>query len=46
MLLIEALRGGKKFPAKIEGYINAVGLILILGLMLFVTYKDIIRLLS
>ena len=46
MLLIEALRGGKKFPAKIEGYINAVGLIVILGLMLFVTYKDIIRLLS
>ena len=46
MLIIEALRGGKKFPAKIEGYINAVGLILILGLMLFVTYKDIIRLLS
>ena len=46
MLLIEGLRGGKKFPAKIEGYINAVGLIALLGLMLFVTYKDIIRLLS
>ena len=46
MLLIEGLRGGKKFPAKIEGYINTVGLIALLGLMLFVTYKDIIRLLS
>ena len=46
MLIIEAIRGGKKFPAKVEGYINAIGLFVILGLMLFVTYKDIIRLLT
>lgn len=44
MLIVEAIRGGKKIPAKIEGYINGVGLVLLLGFMLFITYKDIIRL--
>ena len=46
MLIIEGIRGGKKIPVKIEGYINTFGLVALLGLMLFVTYKDIIRLFS
>lgn len=44
MLIIEFIRGGKKIPAKIEGYINGCGLIALLSLMVFLTYKDIIRL--
>lgn len=43
ILLIEAIRGGKKLPAKLEGAINAFGLAALLLLMLFVTYKDILR---
>lgn len=44
MLIIEGIRGGKKIPAKIEGYVNGVGLIALMGFMLFITYKDIVRL--
>lgn len=44
MLIFEGLRGGKKVPAKIEGYINGIGLIALMGFMLFITYKDIVRL--
>lgn len=44
ILLIEAIRGGKKLPAKIEGAINGGGLIVLLALMIFITYKDILRL--
>lgn len=43
ILLLEALRRGKKLPAKVEGYINAGGLVFLLSFMLFVTYKDILR---
>lgn len=44
MLFIEFIRGGKKLPSKVEGMINGGGLILLLTLMVFLTYKDILRL--
>lgn len=58
MLPIPALDGGKvlfilieavlrrKLNPKIESYISLVGLVLILGLFIYVTYNDIVRLLS
>ena len=42
-LLIEAIRGKKMDPDK-EGMIHTAGLMLLLGFMLFVTYKDILKL--
>lgn len=42
-LLIEALRG-KPIPPKYEGYVHAAGLFLLLGLMAFVTFNDVIKL--
>lgn len=44
-LFIEALRGKPMNQAK-EGMIHFVGLILLFGLMLFITYKDIVRLVA
>ncbi len=34
----------KQINRKIEGYVNGIGLVLLLGLMLVVTFKDIIKL--
>lgn len=45
ILIIEGIRGGKKIPAKIEGYINGIGLVVLLSFMVFITYKDILKLL-
>ncbi len=42
-LLIEAIRGKKLDPNK-EATIHTVGLMLLMGFMLFVTYKDILKL--
>ena len=44
-LLLELLRG-KPVQAKYEGYVHAAGLFLLMGLMLFVTFIDIIRLIK
>ena len=41
-IIIEAIVG-KKLNPKYEGYISIVGLVLILGLFVFVTYNDIVR---
>ncbi len=41
-MLIELIRG-KPINPKYEGYIHAIGLALLFGLMLFVTYNDIVR---
>lgn len=41
-LLIEGIRGKKMDPNK-EGFVHFIGLVLLLSLMIFVTYKDIIR---
>ena len=42
-LLIEAVRG-KPIPPKYEGYVHAAGLFLLLGLMIFVTFNDVVKL--
>ena len=44
-LLVEAATG-KKLSAKAEMVINAIGLVFLVGLMIFVTYNDISRLLK
>ena len=36
----------KKIPSKYEGYIHAAGMILLLGFMAFVTFKDIWKLVT
>ena len=41
-MLIELIIGRPVNP-KYEGYVHAVGMILLLGLMVFVTYNDIVR---
>ena len=35
---------GKPVPAKYEGFVHAAGMVLLLGLMVFVTFNDIIKL--
>lgn len=42
-LILEAIRG-KAIPAEKEGYIHFVGFVFLIGLMIFITYKDILRL--
>ena len=42
-LLIEAVRGRKVSPEK-ENLVNMIGFVFIMGLVLFVTYNDILRL--
>lgn len=42
-MLIELVRG-KPVPPKYEGYVHAAGLVLLMALMVFVTYNDIVRL--
>ena len=44
MLAIEGLRGGRKLDPNKEAMINMAGFVLLMGFMLFVTYKDILRL--
>lgn len=41
--IIEAIRR-KPIPQKYEGYINGIGLILLFGLMIVITFKDILSL--
>lgn len=36
----------KKLNPKYEGYVNAVGLVLLMGLMVFVMFNDIVRIIS
>ncbi len=43
-LLVEAIRG-KSIPIEKEGYIHFIGFVFLIGFMLFITYKDILRLL-
>lgn len=42
---IEILRGGKRVPPEKEGYVHMLGMILLLGLMFFIAYGDVARLL-
>ena len=41
-MLIELIRG-KPINPKYEGYVHAAGFVILIGLMLFVTYNDIVR---
>lgn len=41
-LLIEGIRG-KRISADKEGYIHFIGFVVLIGFMLFITYKDILR---
>ena len=43
-LFIEFLRGGKKIDPEKEGMVNLIGFGVLMVFMLFVTYKDIVRL--
>ncbi|MBS6023961.1 MAG: RIP metalloprotease RseP [Paeniclostridium sordellii] len=45
-LFIEFLRGGKKIDPNKEGMINVIGFAVLMVFMLFVTYKDIVRLMA
>ncbi len=44
-LVLELLRG-KPVAPRYEGYVHAAGLVLLLGLMLIVTFNDIVRLIT
>jgi len=41
-LIVEAIRG-KRVPPEKEGYVHALGMVLLLALMVFVLYNDIVR---
>ena len=41
-LVLELIRG-KRVPPEKEGYVHFAGMILLLGLMVFVMYNDIVR---
>jgi regulator of sigma E protease len=45
-IALEALRGGKRVAPEREGFIHLVGLVILVGLMLIVSYQDVARLLS
>jgi len=45
-IALEALRGGKRMAPEKEGLIHLVGLAILIGLMLIVSYQDVARLLS
>lgn len=45
-LFIEFIRGGKPVSAKYEGYVHGIGLLLLFALMIYVTYNDIVRLIT
>ncbi len=42
-LIIEKVRG-KKIPIEKEGFVHFIGFVLLISLMIFITYKDIVRL--
>ncbi|MBQ7320596.1 MAG: site-2 protease family protein [Clostridia bacterium] len=41
--LIEALRGGRPLKPEWENYIHMVGILLLLALMLFISFKDVLK---
>ncbi len=45
-IALEALRGGKRVAPEKEGLIHLVGLAILIGLLLIVSYQDVVRLLS
>jgi regulator of sigma E protease len=45
-IALEALRGGKRVTPEREGFIHLVGMAILVGLLLIVSYQDVARLLS
>lgn len=45
-LYIEAFRGGKKLDPELEGRVHFAGIMILFGLMILVTFKDIVKLFS
>jgi len=45
-IALEALRGGKRVAPEKEGLFHLVGLVILVGLLLIVSYQDVARLLS
>ncbi len=45
-IALETLRGGKRVAPEKEGLVHLVGLVILMGLLLIVSYQDIARLLS
>jgi regulator of sigma E protease len=45
-VLLEALRGGRRISAEREGMVHLVGMLVLLGLMAFISIFDLQRLLS
>ncbi len=45
-VLIEKIRGGKAVRAQIEGMVHFVGFVILLGLIVLVTYRDIANLIT
>jgi len=45
-IALEALRGGKRVTPEREGFIHLVGMAILVGLLLVVSYQDVARLLS
>ena len=43
LLIIEKITG-KKVPLKVESMINEIGFFILMGLMLFITVKDVLKL--
>jgi len=45
-ILLEWLRRGKRVSARTEGIIHGAGFVLLLGLMVFISFKDILRIIN
>jgi regulator of sigma E protease len=45
-IILEKLRGGRRVAPQREGLVHLIGLLVLVGLMLFISYFDITRLLS
>lgn len=45
-VIIEILRGGKRVPPEKEGAVHMVGMLLLLGLMFFIAFGDVSRILD
>ena len=43
---LEWVRGGKRVPAEREGLVHLIGFIALLGFIIFITYHDIVRIIS
>jgi regulator of sigma E protease len=45
-VLLEWVRRGKRVSAKVEGIVHSIGFMILLGLLVLITYQDIIRWIS